>query len=175
MPFLPIGPSELATEVADWIARRSAGRQRIGIDGFAESGATALADAIADQLGQAGRPVVRVSTAWWWRASALRLEPGRQDVESLLTGWVDVGALHREVLTPLAPDGTGEHLTRLRDPTTDRSTRQPRQQSAESAVLLLDGPFLLAHQLPWEAHIHLRVSTAAAKRAAIRPIAALST
>lgn len=165
VPFSPIGPAALALALARWIDGRSEMRQRIGLDGLAECGSDTLAEEIAAELSIIGRPTVRVSTAWWWRPAALRLEHGREDVESLLSGWVDVGALRREVLNPLGPVGTGGHLTRLRDPGTDRSIRQSRAGAADSTVLLASGPFLLTHELPWEGVIHLQVSPATVARA----------
>jgi hypothetical protein len=101
---------------------------------------------------------VRTSTCWWWRAAALRLEFGRHDQESLLTGWVDAGALNRELLAPLAVGGSGRYLDRLRDPDTDRSLRRPYRTASESAILLLDGPFLGALDLELDLRIAFAVS-----------------
>ena len=141
---------------------RSGDRQRVGVDGLVEAGAADLADRLADELRSRGRGVVRVGTAWWWRPAALRLEYGHQDVDMLLDGWVDLGALRREVLDPLGPGGSGEHLTRLRDPALDRSVREARCPSPPGTVLVLDGPFLLTDlptgALPWELTVHLAVS-----------------
>ncbi|MBM9475715.1 uridine kinase [Nakamurella flavida] len=139
-------------------------RLRVGIDGLAEAGAGELADRLAEVLRTRGRGVVRVDTSWWWRSAALRLEYGRQDVDMLLDGWVDAGALRREVLDPLGPGGSGEHLTRLRDPAADRSVRESRRPSPAGTVLVLDGPFLLTGALPLDLTVHLAVSPGRVRR-----------
>lgn len=82
----------------------------------------------------------------------------------LLTGWVDVAALRRELFGPVAA-GTGTFITRLRDPVTDRPIRQPAAPTPPGAVLLLDGPFLLAADLPLEALVGVQVSTRTVRRA----------
>ena len=91
--FTPLTPTRLTDELATWIESLLPGRTRVGIDGATEVGATGLADAVAERLRTRGRPVVRASTTWWWRPASLRLEFGHQDVDMLLTGWVDSGSL----------------------------------------------------------------------------------
>jgi hypothetical protein len=156
--FLPLTPDRLAEDLAEWIANLPQDHPRVGIDGPAEIGATALADAIAQRLSELGRPGLRASTSWWWRPASLRLELGRSDTDMLLGGWVDAGALRRELLDPLGPAGSGRYLLRLRDPVTDRSVRDARVTAPPRAALLLDGPLLLAVPLPLDAVIHLQAS-----------------
>ena len=150
MRFAPLSPTNLARGLADRIQSRpgqqSAGAV-VGFDGPPECGVGALADAVADELRGRGAPVIRASTAWWWRPAALRLELGREDVEMLLTGWVDADALRRELIDPVT-GGDGNYITRLRDPDTGRSFRQPPETVPPRALLVLDGPFLLATELP---------------------------
>ena len=159
MRFTPLTPTRLTDELATWIESLLPGRTRVGIDGATEIGATGLADAVAERLRTRGRPVVRASTTWWWRPASLRLEYGHQDVDMLLTGWVDSGSLRRELLDPLAPGGSGDHVTRLRDPQTDRSLRERRSRAEPGTILVLDGPLLLAADLPLDAVVHLQVSS----------------
>lgn len=158
MRFDPVTPTRLACELARWIDSLPGLHSVVGIDGAAEIGATALADAVATELAGLNRPAIRTSTSWWWRPASLRLEFGRTDVDMLLAGWVDAGAIRRELLDPLDNNGSGRYLSRLRDPVTDRSIREPRQTVPGRAVLLLDGPFLLAAGLPLDALVHLQVS-----------------
>ncbi|MBM9466321.1 nucleoside/nucleotide kinase family protein [Nakamurella leprariae] len=146
--FRPISPAALAAGLADLVLRRldvpsSGGRVRLVVDGLDTSGAGTLADAVAGELAATGVAVVRLDTRWWWRAASLRLELGHQDVDMLLSGWVDGDALTREALGPLGPGGSGRHLTRLRDPDTDRSVREPYRQAPDRVVTVLSGPFLL--------------------------------
>jgi len=163
--FTPLTPERLADDIAHWIVELPQEHPRVGIDGAAEIGATALADAIAPRLGELGRPGLRASTSWWWRPASLRLELGRTDTDMLLGGWVDGGALRRELLDPLGPTGSGSHLVRLRDPVTDRSVRDSRVAAPPRAALLLDGPFLLADQLPLDAVVHLQTTRSTLARA----------
>lgn len=176
MQFVPFTPATLASALAGWIDRRverlgsgsnpekpQPGRV-FGFDGAPEVGTAELADRVAEVLRGVGRPALRASTDSWWRPAALRLELGRQDVDMLLTGWVDVAALRRELFGPVAA-GTGTFITRLRDPVTDRPIRQPAAPTPPGAVLLLDGPFLLAADLPLEALVGVQVSTRTVRRA----------
>ncbi len=163
--FTPVSPTRLAGELARWIDSLPGTHPVAGIDGATEIGSTALADAVAGALADLNRPVIRASTSWWWRPASLRLEFGRTDVDMLLAGWVDTGALLRELLDPLGDNGSGHYLTRLRDPDTDRSIREPRQAAPAGSVLLLDGPFLLAAGLPMDGVVHLQVSRGTLGRA----------
>jgi len=163
--FLPLTPDRLIGDLAEWIVDLPQDHPRVGIDGAAEIGAAALADALAQRLGELGRPGLRATTSWWWRPASLRLELGRTDTDMLLGGWVDAGALRRELLDPLGPAGSGRYLLRLRDPVTDRSVRDARATAPPRAALLLDGPLLLAAQLPLDAVIHLQTSRPTLARA----------
>jgi hypothetical protein len=163
--FTPVTPDRLVRDLADWIVGLPTEHPRVGIDGPDEIGAGALADAVAQRVGELGRPAVRASTNWWWRPASLRLELGRTDVDMLLGGWVDGGALRRELLNPLGPGGSGSYLLRLRDPATDRSVRDDRVGAAPRAVLLLDGPLLLVDLLPLDAVIFLQTSLRTLARA----------
>lgn len=175
MRFLPLTPDRLVAGLADWIdgsASRAPARDVaqattglvIGFDGPAELGTTTLVDLVAERLRHLGRPVIRASTRCWWRPSALRLELGREDVDMLLTGWVDDRALRRELIEPVV-DGTRSYITQLRDPDTDRSIRQRPQPAVAGGILLLDGPFLLACELPLDALVALHISQGALRRA----------
>lgn len=164
MRFTPVSPDRLVTELADWIVSLPRRRPRVVVDGFAETGAAWLADAIGEVLGARGRPVVRVSTQWWWRAASLRLEFGHTDPDMLLGGWLDTAALRREVLDPLADDGSGVYLERLRDPETDRSIHRQRRRALAGTVLIVDSPFAVAWGVQGDARVHLQVGAATVAR-----------
>lgn len=157
--FVPLTPDQLAQRLARWIVGSGGQRLRVGFDGDETTGTTALADAVADAVRALDRPAVRVSTRWWWRPASLRLEFGRQDLESRLTGWVDAGALSREVIDPFGPAGSGRHLTRLRDPERDRAIRDDYRQAPAGAVLVLDGPLLGTHELDLDLRVSVGVSS----------------
>ncbi len=158
MRFVPVTPTRLEEDLAGWINDLEAEHPLVGFDGPAEIGTAALADAVARRVRTLGRPVVRASTQWWWRPASLRLEFGRTDIDTLLSGWVDTAALHRELFDPLLPGGSGQYLPRLRDPETDRSLREPRVDVAARSVVLLDGPFLQAGGLGLDAVLHVQVT-----------------
>jgi hypothetical protein len=148
----------LVARLAGWIdGLAPEGRVLIGFDGDPATGGGELADGVAAAL---DRPVIRASTHWWWRAASLRLEQGREDVTSRLTGWVDAGALRRELLGPLGPGGSGRFLSRLRDPVTDRPAREQHRQAPDRAALLLDGPFLQLGVDGLDAEVEVQVSPA---------------
>jgi hypothetical protein len=156
--FEPVSPAALARRLAASIDSRSAGRARVGFDGDESVGTAELADRVAEGLMNLGRAPVRISTRWWWQAASLRLEHGRYDLESRLSGWVDVGSLRREVIDPLGPAGSGRYLTRLRDPERDRAVREPYRHAPDNSVLLLDGALLETHELPLDWMVRVGVS-----------------
>ena len=169
MRFVPVTPDRLIEELAGWIHGLEAEHPVVGFDGAAEVGAATLADAVSARVRALGRPVIRVSTSWWWRPASLRLELGRTDLDMLLSGWVDTAALRRELLDPLRPGGSGWYLRRLRDPRSDRSLREERVRAAPGSVVLLDGPFLQASGLDTDAAgligtVYLQVSTSTLAR-----------
>lgn len=161
--FTPLTPERLQADLAGWISGLPQDHPRIGIDGATETGSGELADAVAERVRASGRPVVRVTTDWWWRQASLRLELGRTDVDMLLSGWVDTDALQRELLEPLSAGG-GAVLRRFRDPVTDRSLRDRPEPAGERAAVIIDGPFLDAARLPLDATVHLQVSAGALAR-----------
>ncbi len=159
LAFEPLSPDALVSRLAAAVDRLSSERVRVGFDGDDSVGTADLADAVAAELRSRGRPAVRVSSSWWWRAASLRLEYGREDVESRLHGWVDVGSLRREVFDPFAPDGSGRHLSRLRDPGRDRAVREEYSQASPSAVLVVDGALLQTAGLPFDLVVRVGVSS----------------
>ena len=137
-------------------------RPCIGVDGDPAWGTADLVEAMAAELRQRGRPTVVVSTRWWWRPAALRLELGREDLDMLRHGWVDVAALRRELLGPWRSGGLW--LSRLRDPVSDRSLRDAPQPAPEGGVLVVHGPFLLDLGLDLDHRIALSVSAGTVAR-----------
>ena len=167
--FEPLAPQALGARLARWIDGRGSGRVAVAVDGPSDlvvdrgpAGAGPLAALIAQELAGLSRPVIAVTASWWWRAPSLRLEHGHHDLDALQHLWLDDAAVTREVLRPFA---AGEPvLTRLRDPATGRSVRQSREPVPPRAVLLLDGPFLTAGTLRFDAVVRLSVSAAALRR-----------
>jgi hypothetical protein len=163
--YAAISPDRLPDELAEFlVAVHVPGRAlRVALDGPPAAGPGELAEALTEPLRTRGRPAIHVRTQTFWRDASLRLEHGRHDVESY-HDWLDAAALRREVLAPLGPDGSGEYLPSLRDPVTNRATREPRRTAAYGAVLVVSGELLLGRGLPFDVTIHLAVGAAARAR-----------
>lgn len=157
----PVVPEALADRVADWLVD-SPGVVRVAVDGPPCAEPDSLAVAVCEALRVRGRPAARVLAETFWRDASIRLEQGRRDVESYLS-WLDADALRREVLEPAITE-PGSYLPSLRDPRTNRSSRAAPVAVPGDLVLLISGPLLLRHGLPFDRRIHLALSAAARQR-----------
>jgi hypothetical protein len=158
--FRPITRPALIERLADWIAALP-GTVRVAVDGAPGAEPHSLAEALVDPLRVRGRAAVPIPAELFWRDASLRLEYGRQDVESY-PDWLDAAALKREVLDPVVADGS--FLPSLRDPATNRSTREPRRPAPAGTVLVVSGAFLLGRGLPFDRTVHLALSAGALAR-----------
>lgn len=138
-----------------------AGIVRVAVDGPPCADPDGFAAALVDPLRSRGRPAAHVLASSFWRDASLRLEAGREDVESYLS-WLDAEALRREVLDAVVT--SGQFLPSLRDPATNRSTRERPRPAEPGLVLLVSGQLLLRHRLPFDRTVHLTVSPAARGR-----------
>lgn len=164
--FRPVSPELLASElVAVFSARHPGSRPlRVGLDAPAWVEPEPLLALLDDRLRAAGRPVAVVWTRLFYRDAALRWEYGKDDLDSYYDGWLDTGALQREVLRPLATDGS--YLPSLRDPDSNRSTRAAPVQLPSNGVALLVGELLLGHGLDLDLSVHFSVNRQARRRQA---------
>jgi len=128
------------------------------VDGAPVTAPAELAEALVAGVRAAGRSAVHVDTHDFWRDASLRLEYGREDVDSYLD-WLDVPALEREVIRPLRSQQPV--LPALRDPVSNRSSRVPRVQTS---TVVLSGELLLRHDLEADLAVHLAVSASALER-----------
>ena len=131
---------------------------RVALDGPPCAQPELLADALAAPVQALGRTFAHVRADRFLRDASVRLEYGREDVDSYLN-WLDAGALEREVLT-----GAGSYLPTLRDPVTNRATRAERVDLPDGTVLVVSGAFLLGLGLSFDRVVHLQVSAAARAR-----------
>ncbi len=158
----PVDPAVLAPLLADLIAGRP-GTVRVAVDGPPCAGPAVLAADLVEPLRARGRPAALVDARTFWRDASLRLEYGREDVDSYLT-WLDAGTLRREVLDPLGPGGRGTFLPSLRDPSTNRVTRAAPVRAQPGQVVVVCGALLLGAGLPFDLTVHLAMSSAARAR-----------
>jgi hypothetical protein len=100
----------------------------------------------------------------FYRDASLRFEYGKTDVESFYSGWLDLAALRREVLIPVAAPDSPYYLPALRDPNTNRSARAEPVTLAPEGVLLVVGELLLGAGLDFDVVVHVSVSRSARKR-----------
>lgn len=166
MRFRPISPARLVDELAERIAALPGDTwARVAVDGAA--GATdpaGIADALVDPLRVRGREVVRVSAWDFLRPASLRFERGKHDPDVRYDDWLDVSALRREVLGPLAPGGRGTVLPALWDRDADRAYRLSRTPLPPGGVVVLDGELLLGRGLDLDVTVHLWLSPGALER-----------
>jgi hypothetical protein len=118
---------------------------RVAVDGPVTADTRDLAGEVVDAVTATGRAAAGVHADDFLRARSLRLEYG-EDAEAYYERWYDLAALHREVLVPLAPGGSGRYLARLRDPVTDRPYREPARPAPPGLVLVVDGRFLAGRE-----------------------------
>ncbi|MFD5629414.1 uridine kinase [Streptomyces sp. NPDC127072] len=137
---------------------------RVAFDGAPAARPGELAQHVSEALRIRGRSSLVVGTEGFLRPSSVRLEYGREDVDSYYDGWFDTGALWREVFGHLEPGGDGRVLPDLWDPATDRATRTPYTQLPPGSPLLMHGPFLLRHWFPFDLSVHVLLSPGALRR-----------
>lgn len=137
---------------------------RVALDGAPAARPGDLAERVAEALRVRGRLPLVVGAEGFLRPASLRFEHGRRDLDAYYDGWLDTGALWREVFGPLEPGGTGRILPDLWDPSADRATRTPYVQLPPGGVLLLHGPLLLRHWFPFDLTAHLLLTPGALRR-----------
>ena len=159
MSFRAAAPEALAGLIAGRAVAHP-GTVRVAIDGAPAAQPHSLAASLVEPLRLLGRPVALVRADAFWRDASVRFEYGRNDPDGYLD-WLDAGALRREVLDA-AP--AGSYLPSLREPRTNRSTRESPVAVAPGTVLVVSGQFLLGLGLAFELTVHLQLSPAALAR-----------
>jgi hypothetical protein len=165
-----VSPAALADELADRVTALPVPWVRVAVDGAPSTRPGQLAEALVGPLRLRGRSALHVPADGFLRAASLRLERGRTNPDAFYEDWLDVGALSREVLEPLAPGGTGRVLPSLRDPDADRPTRAPYVDLPPGGVVLVSGALLLGGLLARDAAptfdlaVHLAQTPAALAR-----------
>jgi hypothetical protein len=156
--FQPVSTATLVEHVVTLVMQRDAGRRwRLAVDGPPATRPHDLADALVAPLRAHGRPVIRAHADDFLRPASLRWEHGRRDVDGFYADRLDLGALSRELLDPLGPDGTGRYVPSLWDAVRERATRAPHEQAPPGVVLVLDGSLMLGRGLALDLTVHLSV------------------
>ena len=163
--FTPISRDALAVRLADLFDSRHPGTHplRVGLDAPRFAGLAELVPVITARLAAVGRPAASVAATAFYRNASLRLEHGRTDIESFYHDWLDAAALEREVLVPLgAPNG--RFLPTLRDPVTNRATRDRPQSLPANGVVVVSGELLLGAGLSFDLVVTAVMSAQARRR-----------
>ena len=164
--YTAITPQALARQLVELLTRRHPGSHplRVALDAPGWVELEPLTEALRAGLHALGHPVGVVWARDFYRDASLRFEHGRTDLESFYTGWLDLGALQREVLSPLAAAENARYLPALRDAATNRATRTPPAPLPAAGVLLVCGELLLGAGLSFDVVIHVALSRSARKR-----------
>jgi hypothetical protein len=174
--FRPIDPDALRERLADQLDAAHYGgvALRVAVDGPRCADPDGFARSLIEPLRARGREAATISSSTFWRDASVRLEYGHEDADSL-PSWLDAAALRREVLDPLGPgdaDGTGagpgtatgRYLPSLRDPATNRATREAPRVARPATIVLVSGELLLGLELPFDVTIHLALTRGARAR-----------
>lgn len=164
--FAPVSADSLPDRLSEYLVGRHPVEHplRVGFDAPGCCDIGALAATAGSSLTTLGHPTAVVGADTFYRDASLRYEYGKQDVESFYSGWLDVAAVQREVLRPLGPGGDRHYLPSLRDPVTNRSTREPARRLPRNGVLILHGSLLLGAGLELDVAVHFNVSRQARRR-----------
>jgi hypothetical protein len=165
----PVALPALVDELTDRIdahAETWVGRSwlRVAVDGAPSASPELLADALVEPLRVRGRSALHIPAGGFLKAASLRLERGRTNPDAYYEDWLDLRALTREVLAPLAPGGTGRVLPSLWDEATDRATRAAYVDVPPGGVVIVSGGLLLGAGLDFDLAVHLAQSPAARAR-----------
>lgn len=165
LSWRPVAPDGLVALVADYLhmAAPSGPALRVAVDGPDSTEPVPFAADVAARLRALGHDSAIISADTFWRDASLRLEYGREDVTAYRHS-IDAAALRREVLDPLGPGGSGRYLPSLRNPRTNRSSREPYRTATTGTVVLVAGEFLLDPELPFDVRVRLWLSPAALAR-----------
>jgi uridine kinase len=120
---------------------------RIGIDGAGASGKTMLADALSAPIEALGRPVIRAGVDGFHHPRAHRVRKGADCPVGYYADSFDYGAMSRDILEPLGPEGSRRYREAAFDFRTDSCPDHPWRKAPENAILLFEGVFLFRPEL----------------------------
>jgi uridine kinase len=123
---------------------------RVAIDGVDAAGKTILADELAEQLHDSHRQIIRASVDEFHHPKAHRREKGSLSPEGFYYDSYDYAAVKEKLLIPLGPDGNRQYIVAIHDIVSEKPVVSEIQTASDTAILLMDGIFLLRPELlPW--------------------------
>lgn len=120
---------------------------RVAIDGVDAAGKTTVADDLAPAIRSLGREVVRASIDGFHNPAAVRRQRGALSPEGYFHDSFNYPALIQTLLEPFGPGGSRWFRRAVFDFRTDAPVGDVDEHAAPTAVLLLDGVFLLRPEL----------------------------
>ena len=151
---------------------------RVAVDGIDAAGKTTLANELMVWLQDRGRPVIRASIDGFHRPRSERYRRGAMSAEGYYLDAFDYPAVQTALLLPLGSGGSGQYRRAIFDFRTDCPLVAPEEDAPQSAVLVMDGVFLLRPELEacWDFRIWVEVPFAVAlERAQERDVALLGS
>ena len=132
---------------------------RIAIDGPDGAGKTTFAAELAQVLALGSRPLVLASADDFLQERSRRYRLGRSSPQGFYDDTYDYPLLHRCLLDPLGPDGSGRYRTHGFDYRRDLPVEMEPRAAAPGTILLLEGMFLHREHLRplWDLSIFLQV------------------
>jgi uridine kinase len=147
--------------VAGLVSAVGGGRVRVAVDGLTAAGKSTFAHEVARCVAAAGRPVLRASLDDFKRPWSVRHLYDQTTGAGYYANAFDYPAVHRLLLDPAAPDGTGICALCSIDPLTQIDHSAVTVRAAQDAVLIVDGVFAFRTELNacWDLRIWLDVPT----------------
>jgi uridine kinase len=149
----------LVAQVAERILALHGNRPRVGIDGLTASGKTSFGHELAEQIAQAGRPVLRASLDDFKKPWRDRHLYDRESGEGYYRNAFDYPRVRALLLEPFGPNGSGECALCAIDPLTQLDHSSVLTAVDDDAVLIVDGVFAFRPELDgyWDFRIWLQV------------------
>ena len=151
--------SAVVARVAALVLACGGGRVRVGIDGRTAAGKTSFGHELAEVVAAAGRPVLRASLDDFKRPWRDRHLYDRESGEGYYRNAFDVEAMHRLLLSPAAPGGSGTCALCSIDPLTQVDHSAWVTVAGPDAVLVVDGVFAFRPEVDasWDLRIWLEI------------------
>jgi uridine kinase len=155
--------SQLIDTIANCILSSHPGHPlRVAIDGVDAAGKTSLAEELAEALENQPRQVIRASVDGFHNPERIRRQKGSLSPDGFYENSYNYEVLIRDLLLPLGPEGSRRYRTAAFDYRQDKLLDIPFRTADETAILIMDGIFLLRpHLLPyWDLMLYVHVDFA---------------